>query len=240
MRLSASTIDEAQQLVVRLGSGNCWTGSVGRLASVALWMIRELRETRGMEAGEAPAVIGITGRAGAGKNTVADLIPGAVVMQLADPIYAAIAAMLGVPEAQLRDRRLKERAIPSLGKSPRQLLQTLGTEWGRDTVDRHLWLKLAHERILKLARAGAEVVVVADVRFANEAEWIRERLCGEVWEVRRPGLPVAAGHSSEAGLPSELVDRRIDNDGSLDDLRIAVATARAAPPGCRRCSTLSS
>jgi len=233
VRLSASTLDEAEQLVRRLGPGNCWTGSVGRLASVALWMVREIREARSMDAGDEPQVIGITGRAGAGKNTVADLIPGAVVIQLADPLYAALAAMLGVPEAQLRDRRLKERAIPAIGKSPRQMLQTLGTEWGRDLVDRHLWLKIAHERIQKLARAGAEVVVVADVRFANEAEWIRERLGGEVWEVRRPGLPVAAGHSSEAGLPDELVDRRIDNDGSIDELRVAMATARFASPASR-------
>ena len=70
-------------------------------------------------------------------------------------------------------------------------------------------------------------------RFANEAEWIRERLGGEVWEVRRPGLPVAAGHSSEAGLPDELIDRRIDNDGSIDELRVAVATARFAAPASR-------
>lgn len=173
-------------------------------------------------------LVGIAGRAGSGKNTLGGMIPGAVVVQLADPIYAGLATMLGVPEALLRHRQFKEQPIGWLGKSPRQLLQTLGTEWGRDGVASDLWIGIARRRIEALRDAGAAVVVIADVRFENEADMIRAD-GGQVWHVRRAAATATpADHSSETGVAMRDGDVTIDNDGTLDDLRHAVASA------CRR------
>ena len=172
----------------------------------------------------APAIIGLTGPAGCGKTTVAGMIEGAVVIQLADPLYAALALMLGVDEAILRHRGAKERPLPGFDRSPRQLLQTLGTDWGRAFVGPDVWLRMAGRRIDALHAAGAPTVVLADVRFENEAEWIRNR-GGEVWRVEREPTAAAAAHVSEAGIPDALINRTIDNTGAPDNTRQMVAAA---------------
>jgi len=169
-------------------------------------------------------LIGIAGRAGAGKNLVASMIPSATVIQLADPIYAMLAAMLGVPADQLRDRRTKELPLDGVGKSPRQLLQTLGTEWGRHLVRDDIWLVLARRRIDALVRAGAASVVIADVRFDNEAAMIRGA-GGQVWEVCRPDGHAVARHESEQGISPSLVDFTLHNDGTVEQLRASVLAA---------------
>lgn len=181
------------------------------------------------EGGRGFRVIGISGRAGSGKTTVAGMIPGAVVLQLADPLYAALAAMLGLPESMLRSPHYKEQPVPGLGKSPRQMLQTLGTEWGREMVDRQVWIRLLERRISALRDAGVETVAVADVRFENEATAIRAMPGGEVWRVHRPGAGTTAGHSSESGVKLLEHDVEIQNCGNLDALRTRVLEALALP-----------
>lgn len=175
-----------------------------------------------------PRIIGISGRAGSGKNAVAGMIPGATVVQLADPLYAGLSTMFGIPEALLRNRDFKVSTVPGVGLSPRKLLQTLGTEWGRDTIRDDIWLVMLSRRVEQFAAAGVPVVAVADVRFENEAAWIRER-GGEVWHVYRHG-PTHDTHTSELGIEVRDGDRVIDNTGTLDDLRRAVLLAFAPLP----------
>ena len=171
-------------------------------------------------------IIGLCGAAGSGKNAVASILRrnhSFGVIAFADPIYDAVAAITGMHRRELEDRTIKERVIPWLGKSPRELLQTLGTEWGRNTVRDDIWI----QRAMRAARDYRRVAI-CDCRFANEAEAIR-RAGGFVWQVRRQaaGLAGSAGrHASEAGIPDDLVDLRIDNDGSLADLEMAVNAAR--------------
>lgn len=171
-------------------------------------------------------LVAIAGRAGSGKTTAATMIPGAAVVQLADPLYAGLSAMLGIPEAMLRDRAFKAATLPGIGKSPRQLLQTLGTEWGRQTIRDDIWLVMLERRIERLAAEGVPVVAVADVRFENEADWVRGR-GGEVWHVYRD-VPRIGDHSSEQGLAVHACDRLVENTGTLDDLRAAVVDAFSA------------
>ena len=79
-------------------------------------------------------LIGLTGRAGCGKDTIASFLceaHGFVQIALADPLRDGLKAMLGVTDEQLHRRDLKEAPIDWIGRSPRELLQTLGTEWGR-------------------------------------------------------------------------------------------------------------
>jgi hypothetical protein len=173
-------------------------------------------------------LIGLAGRAGSGKTAVAGMIPGAVVLQLADPMYAMLAVMLGVPESLLRDQGYKATVVPGLGKTVRQLLQTLGTEWGRENVGPGVWIHLLEQRVKQLANGGVRTIAVADVRFANEVEAIRAFPGGEVWRVERSGAAAADAHSSEAGVSSDFVDRKIRNDGSLQDLRAVVEAAFSA------------
>jgi hypothetical protein len=215
-------LDEVERLCRRLGPANCWTGCGGTLAAAALAMVRELRE-RGPAPSRGPRVIGIAGAAGSGKNTVAAMVPDSITIQFADPMYAMVAAMTGIPESVLRDRAFKERPIPALGCSPRRLLQTIGTDCGRRMISPDVWVRLAARRVEQLAADGWATVVLADVRFPNEAEWIRHGMGGQVWRVERPGLvPITDQHASEAGLPAEAVDRVIVNDGDLEQLRAAV------------------
>jgi len=170
-------------------------------------------------------IIGIAGRAGAGKNTVADMIPGAAVFGFADPLYEGLAAMLGVPEDMLRSRRNKETPLAWLGKSSRELMQTLGTEWGRGMVAEDIWLRIAKRRI----ETYGGTIVFSDVRFDNEAEWIRNQ-GGEVWLVER-GQEARHTHSSEAGISHHLIDRVIDNRGPLEQTRMLVEMALPFPVG---------
>ena len=163
-------------------------------------------------------IIGLTGAAGAGKDLVASMIPGACRVAFADPIYHGLSTMLGIPEGVLRNRTEKETPIVGIGASPRQLLQTLGTEWGRQMIRDDIWLRTAFWRWEQLAAGGVSLIVVPDVRFQNEARMIREN-GGEVWLIHRPGVDPVAAHVSEAGIPLRQIDRLIVNDGTVDQLR---------------------
>jgi hypothetical protein len=174
-----------------------------------------------------PRIIGLAGPAGCGKNLVASMVPDAVVVHMADPIYAALSAILGIQDTVLRQRATKERPIDWLGKSPRQLLQTLGTDWGRTLVAEDIWLRIARRRIEELAASGVSTVVIADVRFDNEARMVQE-MGGEVWGVDRGPTAGVSPHVSESGLSPGMVDRVIDNTGTPDQTRANVAAILAS------------
>jgi hypothetical protein len=165
-------------------------------------------------------LIGTAGLAGSGKNTVCDMIPGAAVVGFADPLYRMLSAMLGMPEADLRSRTQKDGVVPVLGRTVRELLQTLGTEWGRNMVCEDVWVRLAGERVKQLEEEGATAIALCDVRFENEAEWIRAR-GGEVWHVIRPGV-ARQEHCSESGIRVHPRDTVIENSGDEAALRAIV------------------
>ncbi len=110
----------------------------------------------------------------------------------------------------------KEDVIPALGKSPRQLMQTLGTEWGRDCIGNETWITLAKSKLLVLGSG----MVIADCRFENEAAWIRS-IGGRIIHVKRDAEPINP-HSSEVGITYAAGDGVIMNNGDVADLQRAV------------------
>lgn len=171
-------------------------------------------------------IIGLCGAAGAGKGSVANVLAAKYFFSeiaFADPLYAMVSALTGMTVEQLHDREIKEKPIQWLGKSPRQLLQSLGTEWGRGMVKDDLWVGIAMRTALASARA-----VITDVRFDNEAIAVKNA-GGVVWKVVRDSHAClaedTARHTSEAGVSRELVDLTIQNSGTLDDLACTVDAA---------------
>ena len=93
-----------------------------------------------------------------------------------------------------------------------------------------IWIQTAMRQAQKVLEYQ-KGVILTDVRFANEAEAIRAA-GGRIWRVVRSVECLAADaakHSSEAGLPDELIDRVIENNGTQADLE-AVVMAHAK--GC--------
>lgn len=103
----------------------------------------------------------------------------------------------------------------------RDILLTLGTEWGRQQVNYHLWTTCARRTIERSLRAGVPVVVT-DVRFPNEYKLIRE-LGGECWYVDRPQAPrPAKAHPSDGALDGDWFELRLRNSSSILSLEAAI------------------
>ena len=176
-------------------------------------------------------LIGLCGHAGAGKDTVRQFLAndhGFTGLAFADPLRDMVMALLDHVYANhyATRRDLKEVDVPVIGASYRKLAQTLGTEWGRQTIRESLWADIAMAKA-RLAMARGEHVVISDVRFPNEVKAIRWH-GGVIWTVTRPQLIAVRDHVSEALARSDaagLADHIICNDGTLGQLRERVANA---------------
>lgn len=160
-------------------------------------------------------IIGLAGLARSGKNTVADHLThyGFHEMAFADPLRAILRDALGVPDQYMNV--VKEMPIPPHDASYRQLMQTFG-DAGR-SIAPNFWIQMLESHIKDYAD-DATKIVVTDVRYLNEAFWVRNN--GSLWHVRRPGQDPAGtrGHSSEAGVDSLPGEPILINDGDIHHL----------------------
>lgn len=149
-----------------------------------------------------PLLIGIAGKAGSGKSTFAAYLADALsettegidqtcIYSFASPIKKML-AVLGVYKGDPDFRRMA---------------QTLGTEWGRDLIDGNIWVNAAREYV----EAAPWIVIIDDVRFENEAEFIREE--GILVHMKREGQLVIAdpNHRSEAAVEFVTQDFTVEN-----------------------------
>jgi hypothetical protein len=177
-------------------------------------------------------IIALTGLKGSGKNTVADMIPGAYCLGFADPLKKFCGEVFGFTAEELYGpSEARERPSATFRRpdgtplTARFALQTLGTEWGRN-CDPDVWAKSGVARARKLQDFGA-TVVITDLRFVNEARIVREA-GGYVWRIHRKGL-TADSHPSEAEVMSDemeaYVNVEIGNVGTLEELKETVQWA---------------
>ena len=131
-------------------------------------------------------LLGFAGPAGSGKSTAAHALyqtdPSAyTVASFADPIRAMLHVGLGIH-------------VGASGKATtRRLMQTLGTEWGRDTVDVDLWVN----EFVRRHQTERRIILIDDVRFENEAALVRRH--GALIHVM-PRLARTDTHASEQGV----------------------------------------
>jgi hypothetical protein len=100
----------------------------------------------------------------------------------------------------------------------RELQQRMGTEVGRELYSPTFWIWLAERQMI---HDELQKVVVTDVRFQEEIDWIHSHK-GIVIGIRRPGVGPVNSHVSDSGISRLVPDWYIDNNGTLDDLRTNV------------------
>lgn len=154
-------------------------------------------------------LIGIAGPARAGKDTLANYIlknlddsQGWNRASFAD----SLKAMLKVIDVDCSDEA-KDKKDGYFDVTPRRMMQTLGTEWARDLIDKDFWVKV-------FARINSgKFLVVPDVRFENEAKLVRSH--GVLIHLTGRG-GINSGHKSENPVGFEAGDIVIDNSRDLE------------------------
>lgn len=179
-------------------------------------------------------IVGLVGRRGVGKDTVADHLCeryGFVNLKFAGPLKEAIKALFGLTSDHV-DGPLKEVVLPAWGVSPRRLMQFFGTEVMQMKLQEllpHVGTSHAVRRLqAELDRMGPVAhVVVSDVRFTHEVDALLAR-DALIVEIRRhcsgpssPGSEVDA-HVSEAGVDRLFSHLQLSNDGTIDQLLAGV------------------
>lgn len=167
-----------------------------------------------------PLIVGLSGYAGVGKTEVARYLSAAhnyTPIKFAGPLKSMLRA-IGLTEDEIEGNR-KDRPCVTLGmRTPREAMQLLGTEWGRDNFGPNFWVNIAMDRTFDVIDQGG-AVVIDDVRFESEVSAIKTN-GGVVLNVTRPGVGPVNGHSSDN---QEIdFDAKIVNGGSRVDLCEAV------------------
>jgi len=169
-------------------------------------------------------IIGLTGAAGSGKDTVGAFLIKEYKFErraFADPLKRSVAALFDIPFSQVDELKntgatvqLSDIKAGQRGTFTwREFLQRYGTEAHRDIFEQDFWL----DATLPVGPFyGGRAIVVTDVRFANEVERIK-MLGGHVIRISRPPFE-RLPHRSEQELLLMQVDYDIVNDGTIEEL----------------------
>lgn len=175
-----------------------------------------------------PILIGLTGRARSGKSTAAEHLVGTYLLEhyaFADPLRDGLMAIFNLDPTDFEGDR-KEQPLAWLDRSPRQLMQSMGTEWARNTVHPDVWVKLGEQNLDYMSKALGAVLgfVISDVRFENEAELIRRR-GGTVIHISRSDAQGVNPHISEAGIAVSQADLILRNNGTVAEFLCSLEAA---------------
>lgn len=195
--------------------------------------------------------IGITGTMQSGKDTLANAIADAAPVEwrqpfyhFADPLKEMTQALLGGTASNYWGRDADKNAPTcfddDLGPAfatYRTALQYLGTEVFRAHVRPDFWVVLTKHRIDAHLAANPNrnvLILFPDVRFDNEAKFIRSRdgLIVRIWRTDgKVGTSGIAGHVSEAGISEDLITNRyaIGPNGHAHVARIVLDAAGVKP-----------
>ena len=172
--------------------------------------------------------IGIHSRAQSGKDRVADYLchdRGFSQIAFARPLKLATEVMLeGVPHTGTEE--LKDETNAIVGVSERALWQNIGEACRQ--LNEEFFIALARLRLDVLRKRHAQVghlwpvgYVFSDVRYENEAAWVRS-LGGVIIHIPRPDAPKVREHVSEDGIAVGPGDIVITNNGTLEELYVKV------------------
>ena len=168
-------------------------------------------------------IIGVSGKIGSGKDTFAELLAEQLVGKverhaLADKLRLITEIVSGVRmittheinkpfcnEIRNYTQDQKNIVIKQFNKTIGETLQLVGTDLFRDNYDTDIWVKSFFTEELEEKLSKGKIIVVPDVRFVNEADYILQeggyliRLEGDPMGVRKNSLR-DLNHISETNL----------------------------------------
>ena len=172
-------------------------------------------------AAQKTTVVGLIGRAGTGKDTAAAHLCahyGFVRVAFADPLKNMIEVHLeerGIDHAYLYEPGWKDMPIPGIGFSAREMLQRLGDAYRQ--MDPDFWVRALAD---VLGMRGSPTlwapvhdrIVISDVRYPNERDWVHS--CGgTLVRLVRETAPAVRNHSSDQHADYMPADHTLVNNG---------------------------
>lgn len=175
-------------------------------------------------------IIGITGFAQSGKDTLANFLVEkngferiAFADSMRNVLYATNPIIGLLYEDRFREVVRVRSVVDSIGwelskteyPEIRELLQRLGTEGGRDCLSEDIWIRTLFER------AKTNRLVIPDVRFENEVEAIH-KMGGLIIRVNRKDFGPVNSHISETLCGGQ--DIVVENNGDPENMYTKVLT----------------
>jgi len=173
-------------------------------------------------------IVGITGKAGSGKDTLAKMVMEGnehrmVTMSFAKKLRDVAEVLFG---CRMETQAEKAAIYGGCMKTGREILQAIGE--GMRKIDENVWVDAVFDQIAVYASKAnvknSPVVILTDVRYPNEAA-----LCNLVVRILRDKVLLegdAAKHASETEMDKIKPDLIIENTGTLDDLRKAAESLK--------------
>ncbi len=162
-------------------------------------------------------LIGIHGKKRAGKDTAGIYIRDILNYDKVDSVndiynmdsFAEPLRKFGYMTFGITEKN-REEMIEAIGVTGRQVLQLIGTEVGRN-IHPNFWIESLKYRNPKMTG-----LIITDVRFNNEAEFVKSH-GGTILKVVRPELENNIDtHSSEIPIDEKYVDHVIMNDSTKE------------------------
>ena len=166
-------------------------------------------------------IIGLSGYARSGKDTIAGMLMGlhgythaAFANKIRDFLYEIDPLVMhNGMDFRLQDIvdskgwEIAKTEYPEI----RRLLQDLGVG-ARKLFSEDFWVYQVLSDVVP-----QDKLVISDVRFENEAQCIKA-FGGQIWRINRPGVEAANDHVSEHQLNDWDFDAVIENDGDMPEL----------------------
>lgn len=168
-------------------------------------------------------LFGLSGIDGVGKTTAAKWLErrGYLAVAFGESVKIVVSALYSIDRQTLEgddpvsrvERELPLSNCPTL--TMRDVMRLLATEVFR-SIDDTVWIRHAARRMT------SERVVITDIRFANELEFVK-RLNGVTVLITSPNAVSTSTHESQRGLKEHLFTSKINNSETISVLHAKLA-----------------
>lgn len=149
-------------------------------------------------------IIGLCGKRSSGKNLVAEYCMKSNIKRFyqfafAEPIKEICESVFDLHPEQYNGK-LKHVIDDRYGKTPRKIMQEIGDAFR--SINKNIFISILQRKIeIMVTNKDIEIVVIPDVRFINEAEWIRSQ-------------------GGILGLVSREIERNFDTDQHISECEL--------------------